>query len=72
MDMYEQPFYLTAVSHGREFERVLKDRKTFKVHSVFTHAVNLDPNHADQRLSLQTALRLSRIFDMGHHLNGCL
>lgn len=39
--MYEQPFYLTAVSHGREFERVLKDRKTFKVHSVFTHAVNL-------------------------------
>jgi purine catabolism regulator len=29
----------------------------------------LDPNHADQRLSLQTALRLSRIFDMGHHLN---
>jgi purine catabolism regulator len=32
----------------------------------------LDPNHADQRLSLQTALRLSRIFDMGHHLNGCL
>jgi purine catabolism regulator len=32
----------------------------------------LDPNHADQRLSLQTALRLSRIFDMGHHLDGCL
>jgi purine catabolism regulator len=31
----------------------------------------LDPNHADQRLSLQTALRLSTIFDMGHHLDGC-
>lgn len=41
MDTYEQPFYLAAVSHGREFERVLKDRETFKVHSVFTHAVNL-------------------------------
>ena len=32
----------------------------------------LDPYHADQRLSLQTALRLSRIFDMGHRLNGHL
>ncbi|HXL03443.1 MAG TPA: PucR family transcriptional regulator ligand-binding domain-containing protein [Bacillota bacterium] len=32
----------------------------------------LDPNHADQRLSLQTALRLSTIFDMGHHLNQSL
>ena len=41
MEMYEQSFYLAAVNHGREFELIFKHRDTFRVHSVFTHAINL-------------------------------
>ncbi|NLB72919.1 MAG: DUF2877 domain-containing protein [Firmicutes bacterium] len=41
MNMYEQPFYLAAVSHGPGFEPVLKCQATFRVHSVFAHAINL-------------------------------
>lgn len=41
MNICEQPFYLASVRHGRGFEPLLKYEETFKVHSVFTHAINL-------------------------------